>query len=133
MKNGLLLAVAFLAGCGIGLTQAEKDALTPEQQIFKLANEANIAFAPAVAYALQPKCTDAMAVACHDPKVVKIFLTLREEANAALATARAAPDTAALSVLTGVVRRVLSELQSELLKVKTQGASHDRRHIVAFG
>ena len=133
MKNGLLLAVAFLAGCGIGLTQAEKDALTPEQQIFKLANEANIAFAPAVAYALQPKCTDALAVACHDPNVVKIFLTLREEANAALATARAAPDTAAVSILTGIVRRVLAELQSELLKVKTQGASHERRNIVAIG
>jgi hypothetical protein len=133
MKNPILFVVVFLAGCGVGLTQAEKDALTPEQQIFKLANEANIAFTPAVAYALQPKCTDAIAVACHDPKVVKIFLTLREEANAALATARAAPDTAALSVLTGVVRRVLSELQSELLKVKTQGASHDRRNIVAIG
>lgn len=133
MKNPILFALVFLTGCGIGLTQAEKDALTPEQQIFKLANEANIAFAPAVAYALQPKCTDAIAVACHDPKVVKIFLTLREEANAALATARTAPDTAALSVLTGVVRRVLSELQSELLKVKTQGARYDGRHLTVIG
>ncbi len=132
MKNLVFFAAAFLAGCGVGLTQAEKDALTPEQQIFKLANEVNIAFAPAVAYAQQEKCTEIVVVACHDVEVVKIFLRLREEANAALATARTAPDAAALSVLTGVVRRVLSELQRELLKVKSQGASHDRRDRIAF-
>jgi len=133
MKNLILFAAAFLAGCGVGLTQAEKDALTPEQAIFKLANEANIAFEPAVAYAQQEKCTDVVVVACHDPKIVAIFLRLREEANAALKTARANPDTAAVSVLTGAIRRVLAELQRELLKVKSEGASHDRRHTVTVG
>ena len=132
MKNLVLFAAAFLAGCGIGLTQAEKDALTPEQSIFKLANEINIAFAPAVAYAQQEKCTDAIVVACHDPKVVAVFLRLREEANAALKTARANPDTAAITLLTGVTRRLLGELQRELLKVKTQGASYDASNRFAF-
>ena len=133
MKNALLLLVVFVAGCGIGLTQAEKDALTPAQSIFKVASEINIAFEPAVAYALQEKCTDVVVVACHDPNVVKIMLRLREEANAALKIARGNPDAAALSVLTGVARRVLAELQRELLKVKTQGASHDRRNIIVIG
>ncbi len=132
MKNLVFFAAAFLAGCGVGLTQAEKDALTPEQQIFKLANEVNIAFAPAVAYAQQEKCTDTVVVACHDVEVVKIFLRLREEANAALKTARANPDTAAVSIATGIVRRLLGELQGELLKVKSQGASYDTSNRLAF-
>jgi len=132
MKNLVFFAAAFLAGCGIGLTQAEKDALTPEQTVFKLANEVNIAFAPAVAYAQQPKCKAGEAIRCHDPKVVKIFLDLREEANAALKTARANPDTAAVSVATGIVRRLLGELQSELLKVNAQGARYDASNRFAF-
>lgn len=130
MKNAILLFVAFVAGCGVGLTTEEEAALTPDQKIFKLANEANIAFAPAVAYALQPKCTATNVIACHDPGVVKIFLRLREEANAALKVARADPDLAAVSVLTGVVRRVLAELQTELLK--TKGASYDTSNRLAF-
>jgi len=132
MKKLVFFAVAFLTGCGIGLTQAEKDALTPEQQIFKLANEINIAFAPAVAYAQQPLCKEGEAIRCHDKKVVKIFLDLREEANAALKTARANPDTAAISVLTGITRRLLGELQGELLKVKSQGARYDSSNRFAF-
>jgi len=132
MKNLIFFAAAFLAGCGVGLTQAEKDALTPDQQIFKLANEINIAFEPAVAYAQQEKCTDVVVIACHDVEVVKVFLRLREEANTALKTARANPDTAAISVLTGVVRRVLGELQRELLKAKSQGASYDTSNRLAF-
>lgn len=132
MKNIVFFAAAFLAGCGVGLTQAEKDALTPDQQIFKLANEINIAFEPAVIYAQQEKCTDVVVVACHDVGVVKIFLRLREEANAALKTARANPDTAAISVLTGITRRLLGELQRELLKVKSQGARYDASNRFAF-
>ena len=130
MKNAILFLAAFLAGCGVGLTKEEEAALTPEQKIFKLANEANIAFTPAVAYALQPKCTATNVIGCHDPGVVKIFLRLREEANAALKVARADPDLAAVSVLTGVVRRVLAELQAELLK--TKGASYDTSNRLAF-
>ena len=124
IRAAIIFLAAALVGCGAGLTKEEEAALTPEQRIFKLANEVNIAFEPAVAYAQQPKCSDTMIVACHDPKVVKIFLRLREEANAALATARANPDTAAISVASGTIRRILAELQAELLKVKTQGASY---------
>ncbi|NIT36968.1 MAG: hypothetical protein GTN49_10805, partial [candidate division Zixibacteria bacterium] len=109
----------------------EEAKLTPEQKIFKLANEVNIAFEPAVAYAQQPKCTATVAVACHDPGVVKVFLRLREEANAAFKIARANPDTAAVSALTAVVRRVLAELQAELLKTKT-GAIHDTSNRLAI-
>lgn len=124
IRAAIIFLAAALVGCGAGLTKEEEAALTPEQRIFKLANEVNIAFEPAVAYAQQPKCSDTMIVACHDPEVVKIFLRLREEANAAFKVARANPDTAAISVLSGAVRRILAELQSELLKVKTQGASY---------
>ena len=124
MKNAILFMAAFLAGCGVGLTQAEKDAMTPETAIFKLAEEVNIGFAPAVAYAQQPKCTETRVIACHDVGAVKIFLRLREEANAAFSVARANPDTAAISTLTAAVRRILAELQSELLKSKAQGAHH---------
>lgn len=132
MRKFVFIALAFITGCGIGLTQAEKDALTPELAIFKLADEVNIAFMPAVAYAQQPLCKEGEAIRCHDKNVVKIFLDLREEANAALKTARINPDTATVSVLTGIVRRLLGELQSELLKVKTQGARHDTIHRFAF-
>jgi hypothetical protein len=132
MKNAILFLAAFLAGCGAGLTAEEEAALTPEQKIFKLANEVNIAFEPAVAYAQQPKCTATMVVACHDPNVVKIFLRLREEANAAFKVARADPDLAAVSVATGVVRRILAELQAELLKAKATGASYDASNRFAF-
>jgi tartrate dehydratase alpha subunit/fumarate hydratase class I-like protein len=130
MKNAILFLVAFLVGCGVGLTKEEAAALTPEQKIFKLANEVNIAFTPAVAYAQQEKCTATRVVACHDPGVVKIFLRLREEANAAFKVARADVDLAAVSVLTGVVRRVLAELQAELLK--TKGARYDTSNRFAF-
>lgn len=122
-RAAVLFVAALLAACNGGLTQEEEAALTPEQRIYKLANEVNIAFEPAVAYAQQPKCTATRAVACHDPGVVRVFLRLREEANAALDTARANPDTAAISVATAAVRRILAELQTELLK--TKGASHD--------
>lgn len=132
MRKFVFIALAFLTGCGIGLTQAEKDALTPEQSIFKLANEVNIAFTPAVAYAQQPLCEAGEAIRCHDKKVVKIFLDLREEANAALKTARLNPDAAAIAVLTGIVRRLLGELQGELLKVKSQGARYDTINRFAF-
>ena len=130
MKNAILFLVAFLVGCGVGLTKEEAAALTPEQTIFKLANEINIAFVPAVAYAQQDKCTATRVVACHDPGVVKIFLQLREQANAAFKIARADPDLAAVNVLTGVVRRVLAELQTELLK--TKGARYDTSNRFAF-
>ncbi len=130
MKNAILFLAAFLAGCGVGLTKEEAAALTPEQKIFKLANEVNIAFTPAVAYAQQEKCTATRVVACHDPGVVKIFLRLREEANAAFKVARADPDLAAVSVLTGVIRRVLAELQTELLT--TKGARYDTSNRLAI-
>jgi len=130
MKNAILFMSAFLAGCGVGLTQAEKDAMTPETAIFKLAEEVNIAFAPAVAYAQQPKCTDTLVIACHDANVVKIFLRLREEANAAFKVARADPDTAAISTLTAAVRRILAEVQRELLKAKATEASHGQHAII---
>lgn len=133
MRHAIVFFIAaFIAGCGAGLTKEEAAALTPDQAIFKLANEVNIAFTPAVAYALQPKCTPTNAIRCHDPGVVKIMLALREEANAAFKVARADPTLAAVSVLTGVVRRLLGTLQSELLKTKTQGASYDERDSVTF-
>ena len=127
----VLFASLFLAACGAGLTKEEEAKLTPEQKIFKLANEVNIAFAPAVAYAQQPKCSATVAVACHDPGVVKVFLRLREEANAAFAIARGNPDTAAVATLTAVVRRVLAEVQAELLKTQT-GARNDTSNRLAI-
>lgn len=130
MKGAILFLVAFVAGCGVGLTKEEAAALTPEQTIFKLANEVNIAFAPAVAYAQQEKCTATRVIACHDPGVVKVFLRLREEANAAFTLARVDTDLAAVNVLTGVIRRVLAELQTELLK--TKGARNDASNRFAF-
>jgi hypothetical protein len=127
--TGILLGL-LLTGCGLGLTKEEAAKLTPEQQIFKLANEVNIAFEPAVAYAMQPKCSATVVVACHDPKVVKVLLQLREEATAALKIARAQPDTAAAATLASAVRRILGLLQAELLK--TQGVSHGPAGILTF-
>ena len=127
----VIFLAALLAGCGAGLTKEEEAKLTPEQKIFKLASEVNIAFEPAVAYAQQPKCTETLAVACHDPGAVKIMLRLREEANAAFSVARGNPDAAAVATLTAVVRRVLAELQAELLKTKS-GARHDTSDSLAI-
>jgi len=132
MRKFVFVAAAFLAGCGIGLTQAEKESLTPAQSIFKLAGEVNIAFEPAVAYASQPKCTPTNVLRCHDPEVVKVLLQLREQANVAFAIARGNPDAAAIAVLANAIRLVLAELQTELLKTKTQGASYDRRNRFAI-
>jgi len=127
MRNLIVFVAALLAGCSIGLTKEEAAALTPEQTIFKLANEVNLAFDPAVAYAQQPKCTATRAIECHDPGVVAIMLQLREQANAAFKIARADPDLAAVSVLSGALRRVLAELQTELLKTQLKGARYDQR------
>lgn len=132
MKKYLFFVVALLAGCAIGLTKEEAAALTPGQTIFKLANEVNLAFDPAVKYAQQPKCTATRAIECHDPGVVKIMLQLREQANAAFKVARADPDLAAVSVLSGVLRRVLAELQAELLKTQLKGARYDERNSLAI-
>ena len=131
-RVAIALTALALTACGAGLTKEEAAKLTPEQAIFKLSNEVNIAFEPAVAYAQQPRCTETMVIACHDPKVVAIFLRLREEANSAFKLARANPDTAAVATLTAAVRRILAELQAEILKTKTQGASHDAANSIAL-
>lgn len=129
----VILLGIVLAACNGGLTKEESAALTPEQKIFKLANEINIAFEPAVAYALQEKCTATVVVACHDPGAVKIMLRLREEATAAINVARGTPDAAAAAVLATAARRILAALQAELLKTQTQGARHGTTSIFTFG
>ena len=133
MKHiAVVLLGALISACAGGLTKEETAALTPEQKIFKLANEVNIAFEPAVAYAVQPKCTATVVVACHDARVVKVLLRLREEATAALTVARGQPDAAGAAVLATAVRRILAALQRELLKSKTQGASYGTAGVSTF-
>lgn len=129
----MILLGALISACGGGLTKEEAAALTPEQKIFKLANEINIAFEPAVAYALQPKCTATVVVACHHAGAVKIMLRLREEATAAISVARGTPDAAAAAVLATAARRILAALQAELLKTQTQGAGYGTAGIFTVG
>ena len=129
----VILLGALISACGGGLTKEEAAALTPEQKIFKLSNEVNIAFEPAVAYAMQPRCTATVVVACHDAKIVRVMLQLREEATIALAAARAQPDAAGAAVLATAVRRILAELQAQLLKTQTQGAGYGTAGISTFG
>lgn len=134
MKHiSIVLLTALIGACGGGLTKEEAAALTPEQKIFKLANELNIAFEPAVAYALQPKCTATVVVACHHTGVVKIMLGLREEATAAIKVARGTPDAAGAALLATAVRRILAALQAELLKTQTQGAENGTAGVSSFG
>lgn len=129
----VILLGVLISACGGGLTKEEAAALTPEQKIFKLSNEINIAFEPAVAYAMQPRCTATVVVACHDAKIVRVMLQLREEATTALLAARAQPDAAGAAVLATAVRRILAALQAQLLKTQTQGAGYGTAGIFTFG
>lgn len=134
MKHISVILVSLIIGaCGGGLTKEEAAALTPEQKIFKLANEINIAFEPAVAYALQEKCTATVVVACHHAGAVKVMLRLRQEATAAINVARGTPDAAGAAVLATAARRILAALQAELLKTQTQGAENGTADVSAFG
>jgi hypothetical protein len=91
----LLGAMVALSACSPtpvrdGLTDAQRAALTPEQQLFVAEADYLINKADFTAYAMQPLCTPGQVTGCHDATVVKEVRALDKQVRAAFLAARTA-------------------------------------------
>lgn len=80
----LVFLVATLAGCAS--TQSD---LTPAQRVYALQSELDAVLNEVETYAAQPECSEAVAVACHDPDVLAALVDAAGDADTALDEAEA--------------------------------------------
>ncbi len=90
-----LFAAVVLAGCSLnpvrsGLTDAEKEELTPSQQVFVIEADYLINKSDFADYAEQPRCVPPEVAACHDPRVVKELREIDKRVQLAFQAARVA-------------------------------------------
>jgi hypothetical protein len=111
-----LLLFVVTACATSNLTDAEKEALKPVHDVYKLRGEFNIVLRQINAYARQPACTEVVVVACSDKDVVVEALRLSEGVDDALDAAEVAVrrglDTGANAT---VARSLLRQLSSYLV------------------
>src|SRR5690554_2085621 len=109
----LLAAAAILAAC------AHRD-LTPQQQVYELQRELDVALEEVEAYAAQPPCNPdlGIVVACHHPDALAAAVRAGEEADTALDQAEAVVRAGGtdVSVYLNLARAALLRISAELAK-----------------
>lgn len=121
----LVILVPLLGGCGIatgGLSNVEKQQLTPAAKVYGLQGEFNILLSAVKSYTDLPRCSVSVVVSCSEGMVVqrarRLVITAKVVLDHAKATVKAFPGTHAALVAASSLRLAIAQLAAYLTSEK---------------